>query len=158
MKNRLDVMAAEGSSGAMRHLILIAALAAPTLASGQDDGAGQVLPRQFVCSMLDSSMGQGGEWVSRYDADEDGRPSLVHVPADGDVVQDSFSEDGRYYRYLRLSRDESGSFEASMFGTFDLQERQLTVSRAFFDTGNDAVQRSFAVTSRWACVEFDELR
>lgn len=142
----------------MKNLFLSMACLVPALAFAQEAAAPEEPPRKFVCSVVKSSEGEGGRWSGNFNEDEDGRPDLVYVPADNDPVEEWFSEDRRYYHYIREYRDAEGRLGGTVMGTFDLRQADLSVVRVFFGSGQDSVRRTFATTARWKCTEFDQLR
>lgn len=105
---------------------------------------------RYSCSMVAASTSGDGSYSNVYDHD-DSRPQLVTVPADGDVAHEKFSDDGRYYQYVRKTEADDGSLVGTVFGTFDLRLETLSVSRTWFGSGKDDILRPYSSTSKWVC-------
>ena len=131
-------------------LLLIGCLATPLHA--QATSTEEVQARQFYCSMVESNTLTEGDDYDNIHTEEDYRPVEVLVP-DPDALKDNFSENGRYYYYVKELGD--ADFPQVLYGTFDLRMERLVVGGVWKGLGRDDVERVYVFSHLWICSEVD---
>lgn len=109
--------------------------------------------KEYWCSLAKSSVSYEG--VDRYSEieDDERKPTVVTVPLtfrDG-VIHESFSEDGRFFTYMRHYSDQDD--KKVLHGVFDLQLERLSTSSSYLDFGKDGVMRPVSGSYAWSCTK-----
>lgn len=138
----------------MREFRLNAALSAlslcatPLFAQALDDESSV---RSFWCSLADSGIHYEGEYQGGALDNDDRRPQIITVPMTEreSIVFEDFSEDGRYYYYVKNRAEDQSKYV--LHGVFDLQLLKLSTSSSWFLTDDDGLSRAVSQSNVWAC-------
>lgn len=116
-----------------------------------DDKSEPRIQKEYWCSLAGGSLHyEGREKYTEIEEDER-RPELVTVPLSlrDAVVKEAFSEDGRFYSYVRYYSEQDD--HEVLHGVLDMELERLSTSTSYLDPGKDGVLRPVSRTYAWSC-------
>jgi len=129
-------------------LALLISLPSFTVSQTLEDNVSR---QEYWCSLAKISIGYEGQDRFSQVENNERKPTIITVPLTDKeaVTYESFSDDGRFYSYMRLYPDRDD--KSVLHGVFDLQLEQLSTSSSYLVLGNDGVLRPVSRSNAWSC-------
>lgn len=112
---------------------------------------GDASRQEYWCSLAKVSAGYEGQDRYTKVEDDERKPTVITVPLTDKeaVIHEDFSEDGRFFSYIRFFTDQDDKYV--LHGVFDLQLERLSTSSSYLALGNDDILRPISRNNVWSC-------